>query len=166
MAYQEDYGPRSNSTHVGPTNNAPHFPHSHSQSLSLSLSQSQSPSIQQQSHFYPNQYQYPPQSNQFNASSSPPTSSPYTIPQPSEAQTYQTQRQPYPPNHIQNGAVPLMQRPMTLPDDHFKKPYLPQQQYINHGRFLFPLLFPSSMFWDKARLFNTILADTVTWYIP
>ena len=153
MAYQEDYGPRSNSTHAGPANNAPHFPHSQSQS------HSQSPSIQQHSHFYPNQYQYqhPQQSNQFNALSSPPTPSPYTVPQPSEAQTYQTQRQPHPPNNIQNGGVPLMQRPMTLPDDHFKKPYLPQQQYINHGRFLFPLLFSSSRFWHQARLLKWLL---------
>ena len=38
-----------------------------------------------------------------------------------------------------------MQLPTGLPDDHFKKPYLPQQQYINHG----PLPLPPSLLFQQ-----------------
>ena len=132
MAYQESsYGPRS--TYAGPTNNAPHFPHSHQQLPPH--------------HFYhsPNPYPPPPPpptphdnhpSNHPNATSPPLPS--YLHSQPSEGQAYHPQRLPYGPNHSHNGGGPLMQPPMSLPDDHFKKPYLPQQQYINHGLLLFP----------------------------
>ncbi|KAF6224333.1 hypothetical protein HO133_010910 [Letharia lupina] len=116
MAYQESsYGPRS--TYAGPTNNAPHFPQSHQQH---SHSHSQ---------FYPNPYPHSTQSN----ASSPPLPS-YTPPQPSEGQTYHPQRLPYGPNQIHNVGGLSTQPPMTAPDDHFKKPYLPQQQYMNHGQ--------------------------------
>ncbi len=144
MAYQESsYGPRS--TYAGPTNNAPpHFPQSH----------------QQHSHFYPNPNPYP-QSNHSNASPPPPLSS-YIHPQPSEGQTYHPQTLPYGPNQFQsqNGRAPLMQPPMSLPDDHFKKPYLPQQQYINHGPLLFPLPFSSSTLCHEAQSNHTV-ADRV-----
>lgn len=142
MAYQQ--GPHS--TYPGPANNAPHFPHSQShlhlqQQPPLSIQQQQQ---QQHSHFYPSQY--PPHFDQPQSNaSSPPTPSSYSLQHPSDAQTYQAQRQTYPSNHIQNGGGPLMQRPM-LPDDHFKKPYLPQQPYINHGSLLYFLLITFSSF--------------------
>ena len=157
MVYQENsYGPRS--TYAGPTNNAGHFPHSHSHSHSQSH--------QQQSPFYPNPY---PQSNQSNASPPPPPLPSYIHPQPSEIQTYhQPQRLPYGPNqfHFQNGRAPLMQPPISLPDDHFKKPYLPQQQYMNHGPLLFHLPFSSSSRWHESTNNEMALADTMTGYIP
>lgn len=37
-----------------------------------------------------------------------------------------------------------MQPPTSLPDDHFKRPYLPQQQYMNHGQ-------PPANFLDHQR---------------
>lgn len=140
-------GPRT--TYAGPTNHAGHFPQSHQHQ--------HHPQHQQQSHFYPNPYpqsnhsNHSNQSNQSNGPSPPLPSSSYIHPQPSsEGQTYQPQRQQYGPNQIQmqvqnhNAGGPLMQPPTSLPDDHFKKPYLPQHQYMNHGRLLFPLEFAVS----------------------
>ena len=62
-----------------------------------------------------------------------------------------------------------MQPPMSLPDDHFKKPYLPQQQYMNHG----PLL-PSSPLFSTLLLHFQVcgrndgmaVANLMTCYIP
>lgn len=138
MAYQD--GPRS--TYAGPTNNAPHFPLSH----------------QQQSPFYANPY---PQSN---GPSPPIPSYAHPHPQPSERQTYQPQRHQYGPNQNQNGRGPLMQPPTSLPDDHFKKPYLPQQQYMNHGPLLFPIAFSSSSLWHEVGIMEWVLL--MAWYIP
>lgn len=154
MAYlnqESSYGPRS--TYTGPTNNAPHFPQSHS------LSPQSLHSIQHQSHFYPNPNPYPHSnpSTQFNQSnaSSPPLPS-YIHPQPSESHTYQAQRLPYAPNHIQiqnqNGGAPLTQPPMSLPDDQFKRPYLPQQQYLNHAP-------PPANFLDHQRQKSSAVSD-------
>lgn len=132
MAYQEyqessyPYPPPRN-TYAGPTNNAAHFPQSH----------------QQHSLFYPNAVTSTPipipypHSSQSNDPSPPPPS--YTHPQPSQGQTYQAQRFSYPPNQNHNTRAPLMQSPMTVPHDHFKKPYLPQQQYMSHGPLLSPM---------------------------
>ncbi|MCJ1453280.1 hypothetical protein MMC28_003626 [Mycoblastus sanguinarius] len=80
---------------------------------------------QQQSQFFPNPY----------GQSTAPSSS-FVHPHASAAQSYQDQRQQHLPN--QNH---------TVPDDPFKKPYLPpqrpeprhtQQQYMQNGRLLFP----------------------------
>lgn len=137
MAYQESSygGPRS--TYAGPTNNASHFPLSH----------------QQHSPFYPNPNPYPPSNQQLNNATSPPPLPSYTPPhphpQPPDGQTYQPQRLPYGPPQIHNGGGPLMQPPMSLSDDHFKKPYLPQQQYMSHGPFPFPCASSSCMLWHE-----------------
>lgn len=156
MAYPESssYGPRS--TFAGPANNAPppHFSQSQSlphqqQSISLPNPNSHSPApAHSTSHFHPNPNPipvpspnpYPPHPNHSNAPSPP--RQPYSHPQPAEAQAYQAQRQPYAPNQIQNGGGLVMQPPMTLPDDHFKRPYLPQQQYMSHGSLPFALPVP------------------------
>ena len=167
MAYQESsYGPRS--TYAGPTttntNNAPHFPqslslshHQHQQQQQLQQQQQQQQQQHQHPHFYPNNNPpsssssssssaYHPHSstnhqsfNHPNATSPPPLSSYQQHSQPSEPQSYQAPRLPYASNQNLHGGQPLMQPPMSLPDDHFKKPYLPQQQYMNHGSSSFPL---------------------------
>ena len=60
-----------------------------------------------------------------------------------------------------------MQPPMTLPDDHFKKPYLPQQQYMNHGLLLFPCpLFPQAGYRRLAGTMKMAVADCMTCCIP
>ena len=158
MAYQEGSygGPRS--TYAGPTNNnnihnttislnaaAGHFPHSQSLSHHQQLHHPSPSPSQSHSHFYPNPnlnpYPHPNLQSAnhhhlLNATSPPlPSSSSYPHHQPPEGQTYHPQRLPYGPNPIHNGGGPLMQPPMSLPDDHFKKPYLPQQQYMSHGTF-------------------------------
>ena len=172
MAYQESsYGPRSTyagpTTNITNTNNASsHFPQSlalsfnqqqHQQQQQLQLQQQQHQQQQQQHHphFYPNNppsssssSSYHPQSsnhqsfNHPNATSPPPLPSYQQHSQPSEPQSYQATRLPYASNQNHHAGQPLMQPPMSLPDDHFKKPYLPQQQYMNHGSCSFPFVCP------------------------
>lgn len=123
-------GPPNSNTN---TNNASHYPSQQYQ--------------HHQQRFYPNPY--PPHSQ-----SQPPAQSPsYAQPQGFQGQP-DGQRQQFQPNvnvnvNHGNGHGPLMQRPTPVPDDPFKKPYLPpqrtaepQQQYTQYG----PLLFPHADF--------------------
>ena len=142
------------------TNNLSHFP----PSFSLSHPQHQQQHQQQQQqhpHFYSNNppsssssssssssYHHPQSSNHQsfnhpNATSPPPLPSYQQQSQPSEPQSYQASRLPYASNQNHHAGQPLMQPPMSLPDDHFKKPYLPQQQYLNHGSSFFSLFLPA-----------------------
>ncbi|KAL2050598.1 hypothetical protein ABVK25_009106 [Lepraria finkii] len=108
MAYQNSYKARPHMYNAGGAN-AGHFPPTSHQQL---LHQ------QQQQQFYPNPY---PQS-------AAPFPS-YIQPQGSQSSASQGPRQQYPSNQNQgNGGTPLMPPPSTVPDDPFKKPYLPPQR--------------------------------------
>ncbi|KAK0514561.1 hypothetical protein JMJ35_003178 [Cladonia borealis] len=123
MAYQNSYGAHPHMYNSGGAN-AGHFPH---QQLPHPQQQQQ----QQQQQFYPNPY---PQS----AAPSPS----YVQPQGSQGPANQVPRQPYLPNQSHGSGGPhLMPPPSNVPDDPFKKPYLPQQrttepqqQYIHNAQ--------------------------------